>query len=160
MFNLRRFLALFRPELYTPFELALRDLAQGRSEQALSRLDTLLCDPELSVRERAAVANKRGVALMDLRRSGDARIAFEHALSIVPNYAPALVNIGNLHLEAGNTDEAIRFYERAVLSDDDYATAHHNLAVAYKRLGRTHDAVRELRKATRLEGRVVKTRRK
>jgi len=160
MFNLRRFLALFRPELYTPFELAMRDLAQGRYEEALSRLDALLDDPSLSVEERATAANKRGVTLINLQRVPDARAAFEHALSISPRFAPALVNIGNLYLEAGDVDQALHYYERAVLSDDEYAPAHHNMAVAYKRLGRTDDAVRELRKAQRLEGRVIRKQRK
>jgi tetratricopeptide (TPR) repeat protein len=160
VFNLRRFLALFRPQLYTPFELAMRDLAQGRYEEAVSRLDALLDEPSLSVAERAAAANKRGVAFINMQRTGEARAAFEHALSIVPRYAPALVNIGNLHLEAGDIEEALRYYERAVLSDDEYAPAHHNMAVAYKRLGRTGDAVRELRRAQRLEGRVFRRQRK
>ncbi len=160
MFNLRRFLALFRPELYTPFELALRDMAHHRYEEALARLDALRADPTLSRQERLAVENKRGVAFINMHRVAEARDAFEAALAIDARYAPALVNVGNLHLEAGETDEAIRYYERAVLSDDDYAPAHHNLGVAYKRLGRTGDAVRELRKATRLEGRVVKKQRK
>jgi tetratricopeptide (TPR) repeat protein len=160
VFNLRRFLALFRPELYTPFELAMRDLAQGRYEEALSRLDALLQDPAISVDERAAVANKRGVAFINMQRIPEARAAFEHALSILPRCAPALVNMGNLHLEAGDVDEALRYYERAVLSDEEYAPAHHNMAVAYKRLGRTGDAVRELRLAQRLEGRVIRRQRK
>lgn len=160
MFNLRRFLALFRPELYTPYELAMRDLAQRRYDDALARLDALLADPSLSTNERAAVANKRGVAFINLERAADARAAFEQALVFAPGFAPALVNLGNVYLEAGDTQEAIRLYERAILSDDEYACAHHNLAVAYKRLGRTADAVRELRRAQRLEGRVVRIQRK
>lgn len=160
MFNFRRFLALFQPKLYTPFELALQDIANQRYEEALSRLDALLADPQLPPGERAAIANKRGVALVELHRPEDARAAFEQALQSVPKYVPALVNVGNLHLEAGETDEAIRYYEKAVLADDEYALAHHNLGVAYKRLGRTGDSVRELRKANRLEGRVMRRQRK
>jgi tetratricopeptide (TPR) repeat protein len=160
VFNLRRFLALFRPELYTAFELALRDLAHHRFGEALARLDELRGDTALTRDERLAVENKRGVAFINMQRVAEAREAFESALAIEPRYAPALVNIGNLHLEDGDVDGAIRYYERAVLCDDDYALAHHNLGVAYKRLGRTGDAVRELRKATRLEGRVVKKQRK
>jgi tetratricopeptide (TPR) repeat protein len=159
-FNFRRFLALFRPELYTPFELALRDLAHHRYEDAIVKLDEILADPQLPAHDRAAAANKRGVALVELERREEARTAFELALATVPKFAPALVNIGNLHLEAGETDEAIRYYESAVLSDEDYALAHHNLGVAYKRLGRTGDSVRELRKAHRLEGRVVRKQRR
>lgn len=159
-FNLRRFIALFRPELYTPFELAMRDMAHHRYEAALARLDVLLSDGGLRADERAAVANKRGVALVELQRRDQAHAAFEQALAIVPKFAPALVNIGNLHLDAGETEEAIRLYESAVLSDEDYALAHHNLGVAYKRAGRTGDAVREFRRAHRLEGRVVRRQRK
>jgi tetratricopeptide (TPR) repeat protein len=159
-FNLRRFLALFRPELYTPFELALRDIAHHRYEDAIARLDAILADPNVLPPERAAAANKRGVALVDLKRHDEARAAFEQALQIVPKFAPALVNIGNLHLEDGDAEAAIRYYESAILSDEDYALAHHNLGVAYKRLGRTGDSVRELRKAHRLEGRVVRKQRK
>lgn len=158
-FNFRRFLALFRPQLYTPFELALRDMAHHRYEEALARLDELLADPQLPAAERAAAANKRGVALVELRRLDEARRAFEQAVEIVPKFVPALVNIGNLHLEAGETAEAIAYYESAVRGDENYALAHHNLGVAYKRLGRTAESVRELRKAHRLEGRVVREQR-
>jgi tetratricopeptide (TPR) repeat protein len=159
-FTLRGFLALFRPQLYTPLELALRDLARHDYEHALSRLDALLEDASLAADERAFIANKRGVALVELKRIEEARAAFEQALAIVPKFAPALVNLGNLQLEAGAVEEAIRYYEKAIASDEDYALAHHNLGVAYKRLGRTGDSVRELRKAHRLEGRVVRRQRK
>jgi tetratricopeptide (TPR) repeat protein len=138
----------------------MRDMAHHRYDEAIARLDAILADPNVGAPERAAAANKRGVAFIELKRLDDARSAFEHALEIVPQFAPALVNIGNLHLEAGDADEAIRYYERAVRSDEDYALAHHNLGVAYKRLGRTGESVRELRKAHRLEGRVVRRQRK
>jgi tetratricopeptide (TPR) repeat protein len=160
VFNLRRFLALFRPELYTPFELAMRDLAQGRYDDALNRMDALLQDATLSPNERATIINKRGVTLINMQRQVEAKSEFERALTIAPRFAPALVNLGNLHLEANEIPEAIQLYERAVLYDEEYALAHHNLGVAYKRLGRTADSVRELRKAHRLEGRVVKKQRK
>ncbi len=160
MFNLRRFLALFRPELYTPFELAMRDLAQGRYDDALNRMDALLQDVTLNPNERATIINKRGVTLINMQRRAEAKSEFERALTIAPRFAPALVNLGNLHLEANEIPEAIQLYERAVLYDEEYALAHHNLGVAYKRLGRTADSVRELRKAHRLEGRVVKKQRK
>ena len=153
MFNLRRFLALFRPDLYTPYELALRDIARRRYDEALARLDALLAESAAGGQDRAVLQNKRGVALVNLSRTDEARAAFETAVEIRPQFAPALVNLGNLQLEAGNVEDAIRYYERAVRSDEDYAPAHHNLGIAYKRLGRTADFVRELRRAHRLEGR-------
>jgi Flp pilus assembly protein TadD len=71
---------------------------------------------------------------------------------------PAMVNAGNLLLEAGDLAGAIERLETAVKLDPDYPEAHHNLGVAYKRAGRRSDAVRELRRATGLERRRQKGR--
>ncbi len=150
MFNLQRFLAPLRRKPPTPYELALRALARGEYDEALQRLGALLEEGTLRDEERAAISNKQGVALIGLQRRDEARRAFEAALDVRPRYAPALVNIGNLHLEAGETEAAVARYETAIAADDRYGPAHHNLAVAYKRLGRTEDSVRELRRAGRL----------
>ena len=150
MFNLQRFLAPLRRKPLTPYELALRALAHGEYGDALQRLDALLEEETLRDEERAAASNKRGVALMGLQRRDDARRAFEAALDVRPRYAPALVNIGNLHLKDGEMEAAVSRYETAIAADDRYGPAHHNLAVAYKRLGRTEDSVRELRRAGKL----------
>lgn len=150
MFNLGRFLAPWRRKPLTPYELALRDLACGAYAEALARLDALLEDETLSPAERAARLNKRGVALVSLHRRDEALGAFEAALSADPRFAPAMVNIGNLHLEAGELEPATARYEAAIAADDRYGPAHHNLAIAYKRMGRTADSVRELRRAAKL----------
>jgi len=150
MFNLGRFLAPFRRKPPEPYEAALSALAQGRFTDALENFDALLEDKTLVGEKRAAVTNKRGVALVSLHRHEDARQAFEAALEIRPRYAPALVNLGNVHLESGELEAAVAQYEAAIAADDRYAPAHHNLAVAYKRLGRTADSVRELRRAHKL----------
>lgn len=150
MFNLGRFLAPFRRKPLEPYEVALTALAHGRFSDALESFDALLKDETLAGEKRAALTNKRGVALVSLHRREDARHAFEAALEIKSRYAPALVNLGNLHLESGELEAAVAQYEAAIAADDTYAPAHHNLAVAYKRLGRTADSVRELRRAHKL----------
>jgi tetratricopeptide (TPR) repeat protein len=152
MFNLRGILALFRPAP-SPFDLALRDLTRGRFARALERLNRLLDDASLTPAGRAAILNKRGVALVRLERRDEARASFESALGVLASYPPALVNLGNLLIDAGDVDGAIRYYESAIRSDESYANAHHHLSVAYRRLGRTADAVRALRRAHHLEGR-------
>jgi tetratricopeptide (TPR) repeat protein len=150
VFNLGRFLAPFRRKPLTPYERALDALARGRFAEALERLDALLADSTVAGERRAAMTNKRGVALIGLGRPQDARDAFEAALDIKPRFAPALVNVGNLLLESGELDAAVAQYQAAIAADDRYAPAHHNLAVAYKRLGRTADSVRALRRAHKL----------
>ena len=103
--------------------------------------------------ERAFLLNKRGVARIGLELRANAREDFAAALEAHPCYAPALTNLGSLLLEEGRLEEAIAHYERAVKSDRDYAVAHLNLGVAYKRAGRVAEGVRALRYAQRLEDR-------
>jgi len=137
----------------TPLEEALRALDGGRYAEALGKLDTLLAETPAGDATRLTVENKRGIALIYLGRTSEAREVFENILARDPAYAPSLVNLGNLALESGDVAKAVQLYESAVRIDDFYAGAHFNLGVAYKRLGRTADAVREFRRATALEGR-------
>lgn len=150
MFTLRGLLAPFRRTPLGPYETALRALARGDYSEALERLDALLSAGQLGTERHTEALNKRGVALIGLQRHAEAAHAFEDALRLKPRYVPALVNIGNIHLEAGEIEIAVSKYEAAIASDDSYSPAHHNLAVAYKRLGRTADSVRELRRAHKL----------
>lgn len=102
--------------------------------------------------DRAALAlSKRGVCKV---RSGD-RVGAAHdfagALERDPRCAPALVNLGNLALEANMLQEARAKYEAALKIDPQSAMAHHNLAVVLKKEGKIGESVRELRLAASLE---------
>ncbi|HET9029205.1 MAG TPA: tetratricopeptide repeat protein [Candidatus Aquilonibacter sp.] len=97
--------------------------------------------------------NKRGVRHIQEARPAQARADFDAALEHDPNFAPALMNIGNLAFDGGDAIEAVRWYEAAIAADAEYAMAHMNLASAYKKLGRYDDAVRAMHQARRLEGR-------
>ena len=103
--------------------------------------------------ERAFLLNKRGVARIGLEQQDGARADFTAALEARPAFAAALTNLGNLLLEEGEVEAAIRRYENAIAADRDYALAYHNISVAYKRTGRIGEAVRALRHALRLEQR-------
>lgn len=135
-----------------PIACALTALERGEFDAAESALGELLDGP-CSPAQRALLLNKRGVARVGLDRRELARADFAAALESVGGYAPALTNLGNLRLEDGDVQGAIGHYERAISSDREYALAHLNLGVAYKRLGRIADSVRSLREAQRLEQR-------
>lgn len=102
--------------------------------------------------DRSALAmSKRGVCRV---RSGDrvgAARDFAGALERDPKCVPALVNLGNLALEANMLEEALSRYEAAIKLDEKSASAHHNLGVVYRKMGRIGDSVRELRVAAMLE---------
>jgi tetratricopeptide (TPR) repeat protein len=148
MFRLLRRFAFSRER--SPRERALSALRRRDFAAAEAGLTALLAG-EADALERAFLCNKRGVARVGLRRSGDARADFEAALSSVAAYAPALTNLGNLCLEAGDVAAATAMYEAALRADPDYAVACLNLGVAYKRSGRIDEGVRLLRRAQQLE---------
>jgi tetratricopeptide (TPR) repeat protein len=159
MFNFERILAFFKAEPRTPLDAALRKLAHGQAVAALEMFDALLgseTDPGM----RAQLANKRGVALVSLERRDEARASFASALKDVAEYAPALVNLGNLEFEVERYEEAAAFYLRAIASDENLASAHRHLALAYRRMGRGGDALREFSRARRLEGRAARKQRR
>lgn len=126
-------------------------LDRGRHGEAVASLDALIA---ASGERNAFLLNKRGVAKARLGMAEDARGDFERALSVQPSFPAALVNLGNLALEEDRVDEAVAHYERAIAIDAEYSGAHFNASIAYKRLGRYEDAVRALRTAQKLEGRI------
>jgi tetratricopeptide (TPR) repeat protein len=102
---------------------------------------------------RAYALNKRALVAVARGDRAGAQLVLDEALAVYAACVPAIVNAGNLLLEAGDIDGAIARFETAIRLDPDYPEAHHNLGVAYRRAGRRSDAVRELRRATGLERR-------
>lgn len=131
-------------------------LLAGRLDDALAAFDRALADAE-TPRERGFARNKRSLVSLAQGDRAGAAAELEAALAEYAACVPAMVNLGNLALEAGDVAAAVTRYEVAITLDPDYPEAHHNLGVAYHKLGRRGEAVRELRHATRLEGRRKKT---
>lgn len=136
-----------------PFARGTHELERGRLDLAetsfLSALEGAATPAAI-----AAVRNK--LAIVEIRR-GDREAAIDElvlALEADPRSPAAITTVGNLLLEDGLVEDAIAHYEYALLADQDYAPAYHNLGVAFHRAGRKREAVRMLRKATRLEGRI------
>ena len=81
----------------------------------------------------------------------EARACFDEAIALDPKHPRAIVNLGNVALEAGEVDRAIELYQAAIELDDGFANAHHNLGVAYRKKGRIGDSVKALRRAQKAE---------
>ncbi|MEM6705470.1 MAG: tetratricopeptide repeat protein [Acidobacteriota bacterium] len=71
-----------------------------------------------------------GLALLNRSETGRAIAAFKNALTIEPDDAVALNNLGNAYFAEGRVDEAIRAFESAVASDPSMVTAQENLTAA------------------------------
>lgn len=99
---------------------------------------------------QAEAHNALGVlhALRD--EPGPARTAFEDARRLDPGHYRALMNLGNLDLEAGRPAEAETCYREVLKLAPDYEGAHHNLGVALRRQGKVYESVGSIRRAQRL----------
>ncbi len=135
-----------------PLARGVHHLDHGRLDAAESAFGEALARAE-GPRDVALARNK--LAIVAIRRSDRERAVEEliTALEAEPRSAAAITTLGNLLLEDGAIAQAIVHYEAAIRIDDGYGPAYHNLGVALHRSGRRGEAVRMLRKATRLEGR-------
>lgn len=150
--RLRR-LAGARPDP-DPFVRGSRALDRGRLEAAEAAFVEAL-GTATTARQAAAVRNKLAVVAI-LRH--DRATAIEQlilALEVDPRSPAAITTVGNLLLDDGHLDEAVAHFEYALMIDERYAPAYHNLGVALHRQGRRGAAARMLRKATRLEGSIA-----
>ena len=117
-------------------------LDKHEAHAALERLESVNAPLLL-----AEVETQRGTAHIFLNDSERARLSFTRALGHDPKHYRALTNKGNLSLEENNVDEAIQAYEAALRLNEDFANAHHNLGVAYRRKGKIDKSVRSIRRA-------------
>ena len=117
-------------------------LDRHETEAALETLQRVT-SPLLS----AEVETQRGTAHILMNDEERAKAAFIKALEHDPKHYRALTNRGNLSLEENNVDEAIATYEAALKLNEDFANAHHNLGIAYRRKGKIDKSVRSIRRA-------------
>ncbi len=75
------------------------------------------------------------------------KIAVERALDINPNLAKANHYKGNIYIDVGKYDEAIRFYNKAIECDPKYANPYNGLGHAYLYLQEYTKAIEYFKKA-------------
>lgn len=83
---------------------------------------------------------------LDLNRPEDARSAFEKALDLDPEAAAAVFGMGRVEAASDRPEAAVGHFERALELQPQASVIHYPLAQSYRRLGRTEEAERELRR--------------
>lgn len=139
------------PDFSPASTLAAARAALDRGDEAAA--EELLAALEAEAPHEWEVYHLRGILHARRQAWEQAERCFQQAHQLNPTHPAPLTNLGNLRTEQGRLEEALPLYQQALSYDPDYANAHHNLAVAYRRLGRLDDAVRHLKQVHRLEGR-------
>ncbi|MGE5640790.1 MAG: tetratricopeptide repeat protein [Clostridia bacterium] len=94
---------------------------------------------------------RSAVALHQQGRLDDAERAYQAALALDPENAPALQLSGTLAAQRGDLARALSLLERAVALKADYSDAHNNRATVLARLGRREEALASAERAIALE---------
>ena len=83
-----------------------------------------------------------GMTHFDAGRYDDARAAFEHALTLDSNCAPAWNGIGRVSYHIGTAEAAIDAYERAIAIDPHFDHAYYGIGILFSaRLGKHEEAI-------------------
>lgn len=110
----------------------------------------------LSVRELVSrepiMCNTLGFLLLKVDRPRDAVLWFETALSLKPDYAPAMSGLGMAYQTGGDFARALRCYERVVATRPDDAESWYHHGFALQELGRSVEALSSLDRAISLDG--------
>ncbi len=136
----------FAPELAdTWYNLGWLRRRVGEPEAALSAYDEALSRGAPGGEE--IHLNKAIILSEDLRQPDAARRELERALRLDPAYTPALLNLGNLCEELGDSEGAISAYERVLALQPDHAIALSRLADMGGRWANGGQTVERLRAA-------------
>ena len=86
---------------------------------------------------------------MELHQAGDllgAVDAYKAALTIQPDRADALSNLGAAYAKLGQFDDAVKQYDLALKADSDNTQIRMNLALAYYKSARPNEAIPQLKR--------------
>lgn len=84
------------------------------------------------------------------RQYPQAKLHLENALSAKPDYADALVNLGNLYWNLDDQDKAIEYYRKAIALDSSFPEAHANLGNVLRKKRDFATAIDHFKKAIAL----------
>ncbi len=122
------------------YELGTTLIRLDRPAEAIVELQTeLKLDPQdLDAKYYLAFA------MLETQQKESAITLLRSVLTVNPNYPEAQYQLGKVLLDQGLVDEATSHLETAAKLDPDNAIVHYQLQVAYRRMGRQEDAMREL----------------
>ncbi len=96
------------------------------------------------MRKRAFTVCSQGEELVAGNQRERAEMLYREALAIDPGYVPALIDMGILFAEKGESVKALNYFSKAALLDRANPVPHHNLSMVYDSLGKKSEARAEM----------------
>ena len=112
----------------------------GRADQALD----VLADAARRFERSAPIQHRFGDALFEAGDFEGARRAFQRTIRLDRKRAEGFLGLGEVQLVLGDPERAVANLERAVRKAPDEQRAHYILGLAYREVGRLHEAELEL----------------
>lgn len=126
--------------------------AKRLSITTLEICTSALKDDTLSLRNRAATYNNRGIVNMRSNNRAAAERDYEAALRISPNISETQINLGAMFYANEMYTEAVTVLNEGVKAEDlsSRAAAHYNRALSLEKLGEVDEAYADLKAAVQL----------
>ena len=103
----------------------------------------------------AGLRNKMGICYQQQLEFGKARKAFEEAIRLDRNLAPAWNNLGTCYYLEHQAKKSIKYYRHAIKLNPDAASFHMNLGTAYYERKKYKPAIKEYRAAIELDPEIL-----
>jgi tetratricopeptide (TPR) repeat protein len=126
------------------------DLAKSYGDKVSARFPGM----EEMMKKRVVEVTRQAESFMAMRSYDRAVNLFREALIINPDFVPAIVDMGSISAEKGDTANAIKYFTRAIELDPSNGQAHYNLSQVYEMVGKTAEAKQEMDRAKESEARV------
>ncbi|MCB9735334.1 MAG: tetratricopeptide repeat protein [Deltaproteobacteria bacterium] len=113
------------------------------------RLDDSLATAELAASDFPFFPDahlNRGWALAELGRTGEALVAYRHAVTLEPEYENAWFNFGMLLVQKGHLGDALAVLEEGIAANPESSLLGYKRAETLARAGRAGEAAEELRR--------------
>ena len=140
-----------------PWWLATQEQAQSQLAKASPTQSKPQAPGQTRNKETPSVPQKtkeqwleEGNALEDLKRYDQSLAAYEQAIRLDPNYAPAYLGKGNVLDYLQRYDQALAAYEQAIRLDSKFALAYNNKGLTLNKLGKSSEAKLAYDKARQL----------
>jgi tetratricopeptide (TPR) repeat protein len=122
---------------------------QGKIAEAKSygdKASTIMPGIQEITKKRVVELCAQAEAFIAMRSFDKAEKLLHEALIIDTDFVPALVDLGSVSAEKGNSDKAVEYFSKAIAIEPENTSAHYNLSQVYQEQGKTAEANEELKK--------------